>query len=165
MKRQIKFCVILITAVVSFSGCSMNSDTDSFNIIDQSGTSSTVPQETVTTPVRPTGEYSNPVPEPVTLLTNPIDPVENSTLPRIDITFESDSYTLDKTNYTNATVAITNAGEDNLEETDAGIRIRGNSTAEAWKKPLKIKFDEKTSLFGRNAEKAGLYLQIFMIKP
>ena len=40
----------------------------------------------------------------------------------------------------------------------AGIRLRGNSTAGMIKKPYKIKFDQKTSMFGQPANKKWVLL-------
>ncbi len=80
-----------------------------------------------------------------------------SNLPRIDITMDED-YVLSRTDYTRCSVKISSAGEYNLGETKAKIRIRGNSTARADKKPYKIKFGEKTSLFGGGNEKSWVLL-------
>lgn len=85
------------------------------------------------------------------------DEPENSTLPRIDIAIDED-YQLSKSDYTKCSVQITNADEYDLEKADAKIKIRGNTTAQADKKPYKIKFDEKTSLFGGGKEKSWVLL-------
>ncbi len=82
---------------------------------------------------------------------------KNSKIPRIDILMDDD-YSLSKTNYTECSVQISNAAEYNLDPSDAKIRIRGNSTQYADKKPYKIKFNEKTSLFGGGDEKSWVLL-------
>lgn len=82
---------------------------------------------------------------------------ENSLLPRIDISMDED-YLLSRTEYTNCFVQISNADEYNLESEKARIRIRGNSTQFADKKPYKICFFEETSLFGGGKERNWVLL-------
>ena len=56
-----------------------------------------------------------------------------------------------KKEYTQCQVSLsTENGEYNMEGVSAGIRIRGNSTAEYPKKPYRIKFDKKQNLLGMN---------------
>ena len=83
--------------------------------------------------------------------------IPNSSLPRIDVVMAGD-YLLSGSEYTKCTVEISNANEFNLEASSANIRIRGNSTSQADKKPYKLKFDEKKSLFGGGKEKSWVLL-------
>ena len=85
------------------------------------------------------------------------DEPANSELPRIDISMASD-YKLSKDNYTKCSIQISNAEEYDLDESAAKIKIRGNTTQFADKKPYKIKFEEKTSLFGGGKEKSWVLL-------
>ncbi len=53
--------------------------------------------------------------------------------------------------YKMATVSVDNCAEENaFSDIDAEIKIRGNSTAQADKKPYRIKFFEKRSMLGLN---------------
>lgn len=64
-----------------------------------------------------------------------------------------------KDTYIAATVQITGAGEYNLPEKTASIRGRGNSTWTLFeKKAYRLKFDEKTDLFGMGAAKSWVLL-------
>jgi uncharacterized repeat protein (TIGR02543 family) len=58
---------------------------------------------------------------------------------------------------------LTGAGSYNLSRSQQpdSIRVRGNSTAAADKKPYRIKFDKKTSLFGKEAAKSWVLLANF----
>jgi len=87
---------------------------------------------------------------------NSFAPTE-STLPRIDITIPA-NYSLDKVNYVEAQVSVSNAGEYDVPEQSAGIRLRGNATTMSQKRPLRVKFDEKVSMFGRDSEKSWVLL-------
>ncbi len=83
--------------------------------------------------------------------------IEDSNLPRLDIILDKD-YKLSKAEYTNCNIQIRNAEQYDLELTEAQIRIRGNSTSSADKKPYKIKFLEKKSVFGGGKEKGWVLL-------
>ncbi|MDR1805767.1 MAG: CotH kinase family protein [Clostridium sp.] len=89
---------------------------------------------------------------------------ESTGTPRLDIVFDDSGMTpmlLDHEEYSPATVQISNAGEYDLSATVAGIRLRGNRTAEFPKKPMRIKFDKKQSLFGREKAKSWVLLANF----
>ncbi len=88
------------------------------------------------------------------------DECENSSLPRIDITLGED-YVLSK-EYSSCDISMTNAGKYNVGKCPGQVRIRGNWTSKMKKKPLKIKFDTKISMFGRRAEKSWTLLANFM---
>ncbi len=64
--------------------------------------------------------------------------------------------------YTPATFSMTRSqaykNSDAVEEKSIGIRLRGNSTALARKKPYRIKFDIQQSLFGMGACKSWVLL-------
>jgi len=81
----------------------------------------------------------------------------SSTLPRIDIAVPA-GYSLDKVNYVQTTVSLSNAGEYDIEAQSAGIRLRGNATTMSNKRPLRVKFDKKVSMFGRDSEKSWVLL-------
>lgn len=77
-------------------------------------------------------------------------------LPVIYITTDSGDSITSRTTYQSATFTLDyNSTEEyaNIEEAEINIRGRGHSSWELDKKPYKIKFDEKTSLFGLTAAK------------
>lgn len=82
-----------------------------------------------------------------------------SGLPIIKIDTENKSEIKDKENYIPSTVKITDPShkEYNLEAV-AGVRGRGNSTWNHPKKPYRIKFDKKQSLFGYGKAKSWVLL-------
>ncbi len=111
-------------------------------------------------------ELNPPVPErPGPVATPDVQPtclddhenIPDSKLPRVDITLPDD-YALTKSDYTAGTISISNAGDNDLPAAAGQVRIRGNSTADARKKALKIKFDSKQGVFGRNPEKSWTLL-------
>ena len=59
--------------------------------------------------------------------------------------------------YTNALIQVTN-GETIIVNGTGMIKVRGNSTAEAPKKPYKIKLDTKQNLFGMGIAKKWVLL-------
>lgn len=105
--------------------------------------------------MRPTHDAFEPVENYHSYLN--FDEPKDSLIPRIDIVMDED-YMLSKADYTKCTVQISNADEYNLSESEAKIKIRGNTTQYADKKPYKIKFSEKTSLFGGGKEKSWVLL-------
>ncbi len=89
------------------------------------------------------------------------DPADkDALLPKVFITLAPGNtlHTLNKEDYVGALVTMNNAGEFNIPGLSAGVRLRGNSTAYAPKRPLRIKFDSATSVFGRPAEKSWTLL-------
>lgn len=88
-----------------------------------------------------------------------IDPADFN-FPVISVTTENGAPILDKTNYVNCTVSVSNTSDEyTLEETVAGIRFRGNSTLNyADKKAYRIKFDKKQDLFGMGKAKSWVLL-------
>lgn len=91
-------------------------------------------------------------------------PVKKS-LPVIDIRTRNSAPIKDKKNYVPGTVTITDPDamywdtpELVLEMTEDGIRGRGNTTWDMPKKPYKLKFDSKVSIFGLPADKEWVLL-------
>lgn len=78
------------------------------------------------------------------------DDVKPTTLPRIDVNTGGAAIN-SKDIYTSAIITLSGC-DDNFVFSDitAGIRLRGNSTAGAAKKPYRIKFDQKQNLLGLN---------------
>lgn len=92
-------------------------------------------------------------PEPVTdpeTLPDDSD-IEKEALPRIDIKTEGGQGIHSKDYYVNSTISVSGCDEAYvLTDCAAGIRVRGNSTAGAPKKPYRIKFETKQSMLGLN---------------
>lgn len=105
-------------------------------------------------PVRPEAAKIYDV-EPVHL--SPQKEPAGSGLPRVDIELPED-YLLSREEYTKGTIAISKTEGYDLPAAPGKVRIRGNSTAHAAKKALKVRFDEKQSIFGHNAEKTWTLL-------
>ena len=78
-----------------------------------------------------------------------------SSLPTVYITSDSGYYDVGKSGYSEATMKISATEKFPLTSYDGGIgiKLRGNSTAYASKRPFKIKLDEKSDLFGMGANK------------
>lgn len=66
-----------------------------------------------------------------------------------------------KEDYTTMTFSIENC-DDELANVTGGIRLRGNSTMQYDKKPYRIKFDEKHSLFGLTKAKSWVLLADYL---
>ena len=66
-----------------------------------------------------------------------------------------------KEDYTDMVFSIENC-EDELTEISGGIRLRGNSTMASPKKPYRIKFDKKQSLFGLEKAKSWVLLAEYL---
>jgi len=64
---------------------------------------------------------------------------------------------LSKEDYVDMTFSIENC-EDELKDVVGGIRLRGNSTRKYPKKPYRIKFNKKQSLFGMEKAKSWVLL-------
>lgn len=78
-----------------------------------------------------------------------------SKLPTVYITSESGYYDVSKSGYSTASMKIEGAGAfpGTAYDGGIGIKLRGNSTAYASKRPFKIKLDEKADIFGMGANK------------
>lgn len=69
-----------------------------------------------------------------------------------------------RTEYVSSKVSVSYPGGEfsNLKNVSAGVKIRGNSTAQAPKKPYRIKFDKKQSVFGLEKNKSWALLADYM---
>ena len=77
--------------------------------------------------------------------------LKKAELPRVDIKTEGGKRINSKEEYTGATISLSGcSAEYAFKDSPAGVRIRGNSTAAAEKKPYRIKFDKKQSFLGLN---------------
>jgi len=90
-------------------------------------------------------------------------------LPIIEIETEEHQVPIDKENYINCSFKLSNCEDEthNIEvsmknkygdDDSVGIRLRGNTTRLMDKKPYRIKFDSKTSLFGLEKNKSWVLL-------
>ena len=79
---------------------------------------------------------------------------------RINITTENNEFPVDKENYVSGSLNITEQDTSKVLHEDMSMRIklRGNSTLSADKKPFKIKLDSKASLFGLEKAKEWVLL-------
>lgn len=89
--------------------------------------------------------------------------ISETGLPRIEITTENGEAITSKEDYVNCTVNIVSENPEHaISNATAGIRGRGNDT---WlyypKKPYRIKFDEKTSVFGETKNKSWVLLAMY----
>nr|MCR4698833.1 CotH kinase family protein [Bacilli bacterium] len=81
-----------------------------------------------------------------------------ASLPKISITTTDNSNDfatvptrLNKWDYVDAKVSVSNCDETyQLDEVDAGVKVRGNYTADYSKKPFRIKFNKKQKMLGLN---------------
>lgn len=65
--------------------------------------------------------------------------------------------------YTPASITLENTDEQfTFEDVSAGIRLRGNSTRDFAKKPYRIKFDKKISMFGETKHKSWVLLAMYL---
>lgn len=83
-------------------------------------------------------------------------------LPIIDIHTENEAFPENKEDYVNGTISVINYENEeysiDILNAEMGIRLRGNSTMAALKKPFRIKFEEKQSLFGLPKAKSWVLL-------
>jgi hypothetical protein len=72
----------------------------------------------------------------------------------------------DKTNYVPCTVTVSDpndpANDTEIVNTSDGIRLRGNSTMGYDKKPYRLKFDKKASMFGLGEAKSWVLLANYL---
>lgn len=89
---------------------------------------------------------------------------ENKALPKVEILTEKrddGSYTPipEDKSYVNATINISSDNEKtNIKDAVAKVKIRGNTTSDAPKKPYRIKFDKKQGVFGLTKQKSWVLL-------
>ncbi len=78
-----------------------------------------------------------------------------SELPRLDIVTRKGQSITSKDHYVQSTVTLSNCHESYaFSEVGAQLRVRGNSTAGAPKKPYRVKFDVKQELLGLSGGRA-----------
>lgn len=79
---------------------------------------------------------------------------------RINITTKDGAFPLDKETYVKGSINVTEQDTNTVlyEDMTMGIKLRGNSTMAADKKPFKVKFDSKQSLFGLQKAKEWVLL-------
>ncbi len=71
------------------------------------------------------------------------------TMPRLDIVTDGGAAIVSKEEYVHASISLSNCHEnDAFSNVGANVRVRGNSTAVAAKKPYRLKFDEKQEMLG-----------------
>lgn len=99
-----------------------------------------------------------------------LDMVENSlNIPIVEVTTQDNVLPYSKEEYVNCSFKISNCEDEehnfsvpmakNYEDDGCvGIRLRGNSTMKARKRPYRIKFDDKQSLFGLKSNKSWVLL-------
>ena len=125
-------------------------DTEATHTATEVSTTEPTVTESVTEPDAVTTE---PVPEltlaPDAPETEPdTSPAE---MPRLDIYTEGGADVESKEEYVRSTVTLSRCdAEYQFSDVAAGIRVRGNSTAAAPKKPYRLKFDEKQGMLGLN---------------
>ncbi len=88
--------------------------------------------------------------QPPSVEVDPSD-VEKKELPRIDIKTQNNQEIESKDVYLQATISVSGCEEQYvLTDCVAEVRVRGNSTATAPKKPFRIKFQTKQTMLGLN---------------
>ena len=85
---------------------------------------------------------------------------------RINITTKDNQFPEDKENYVSGSLNVTEQDQNKVIQTDMNmkIKLRGNSTFSADKKPFKIKFDDKQSMFGLEKSKEWVLLANYLLK-
>ena len=89
--------------------------------------------------------------------------VGDTGLPRLEITTEGGERVKSKEEYLDCSVTLSGADDEYcFDSLDAGIRGRGNTTWKFFpKKPYRIKFDQKVSMFGEKADKSWVLLAMY----
>lgn len=161
MFRKIIASIILSSVILSACGCS-----------------AAVPQTTTAATTTVTTQAATTVPVTTAATTTTVDPeelikaenaakmqeqyeeqrekyqkryeklTENMEIPMISIITLDNEDVLSKEEYVTSIVEILNCDEEFELSEPAGVRVRGNSTAEGNEKPYRIKFDEKQNMLG-----------------
>lgn len=92
----------------------------------------------------------------------PLEYVFYHNLPTVRLTTNNGVLPTDKETYSAGTFTMTDADPFNVPRSSCGIRLRGNYSASPDKKPYRIRFDEKTSLFGRPANRSWVLLADYL---
>lgn len=90
-----------------------------------------------------------------------IKALEDTDFPRLDVYTDGEAKIESKEEYVDCTVTLTGADEFDFSSVEAGIRGRGNSSWGYPKKPYRIKFDEKNSVFGESKNKSWVLLAMY----
>ncbi len=87
--------------------------------------------------------------------TVPDPDTSEKTMPRLDIVTDNGEGILSKETYVHASVTLSNCHENYaFANVGANLRVRGNSTAGAPKKPYRLKFDSKQAMLGLSGNRA-----------
>lgn len=78
-------------------------------------------------------------------------------IPIVEIDTKKDEEPKNKVDYVDCSISITNC-EKQIISQPAGVRLRGNSTKKAPKKPYRIKFDKKQEVLDMGKEKSWVLL-------
>ena len=89
--------------------------------------------------------------------------IEDTGLPRLDVYTEGEASIVSKIDYINCSVSLSGTEEEYcFADAAAQIRGRGNDTWISFpKKPYRIKFAEKTSVFGETKNKSWVLLAMY----
>lgn len=83
-------------------------------------------------------------------------------LPRLEIYTDNRLASIRKDRYSTCTVSLEGAGKYDFSELDGEIRGRGNTTWKFYpKKPYRIRFTEKTSVFGGEENRSWVLLAMY----
>ncbi len=89
--------------------------------------------------------------------------IKDTGMPKIYINTENGKKITSKEDYVNCTVSLSGTDEEYcFEDVSAGVRGRGNNSWKYYpKKPYRVKFDEKISLFGEAKNKSWVLLAMY----
>lgn len=158
MKKR--FILLATVLVFALSACTLTTKSNT-----TLNTTTTTNKVTTTTTSKQTTTTKEEFKSKAKNITNYVS--KEGDIPLIQINTENNEFPKDKENYVKGTLKITEQpNEDNtlFEEASMGIRLRGNSTSAAPKKPFRIKFDEKQSLFGLPKAKSWVLLANYFDK-
>lgn len=149
MKKKIILLIFIIAVILLL--CCCNASTGSETVTSAS------PEHTLSVTEKPSSTpliTVNPSDIPSTPKPLDVSEIVKEEMPRIDInTLNGKPITGSNTEQPlfASTVSMSLCKDEyKFENVSASVRVRGNSTATAAKKPLKLKFDEKINLLGLN---------------
>ena len=151
MIKKIGIFSIIIMVLISTVACQSNIESDDSEksmIETEQPTEQTTEQSTEQTTEQPTEQ-----------------PIENKIeLPKVFITTETDPVRYE---YIKAVINISDeSGQyDEIFCENAGVEVRGHTTAHGEKKPYNIKFPDKENVLGMGKSKNGVLLQICLTLP
>ena len=155
-------CVLFAASCTSSSPSTSDTSTPTPTQTESSSptATATAEEETPTQSITPTptAEPGNPSDVPTEKPVKPVlsqkpdySTLSKAKLPRVDVKTENGQTISSKEEYVKATVSLSECEAKYIfTDSPAGIRVRGNSTAAAPKKPYRIKFDTKQSFLGLN---------------